>query len=302
MWSGVLELNTLFKLHVSICKATEEHRGGTDSITDLCACHRQPFRRLTLCEGGRARRTEEMQKSGETKNTAPAVKGVPGDGGEYIVLDDAKLDAIRVATDGSMAAAAVVGLSQVPRERAHGLYYVRPDSKMKRSAGPVEVLTDALQREKKAIVAKWTPRGRELLVAIYPQDGALVLNVLMYESEIRPPDDKCLINRDGVTDAEVEVAKQVLATLPGDFNFAAAEDEAVLVRQRAIEAARNGEPIPTNQPAADTKAPIDLMAALLAARQGTPVVKGTRATGTPTTAPSPRARATSPAASSFTRP
>ena len=113
-------------------------------------------------------------------------------------------------------------------------------------------------------------------MAIYPKNGALVMQGLMYEPEVRAPDEKCLIGAEGVSDPEIEIAAQVLDGLPGEFDFAAAEDEAVLARQEAIEAARNGEPIATRQAVTDTESAPDLVAALLAATKGAPVVKGTR--------------------------
>ncbi|MGA2162930.1 MAG: Ku protein [Solirubrobacteraceae bacterium] len=276
MWSGVLELNTAFKLHVSICKANESYR-GRDPISDLCACHHKPFKRSTVCEGGRIRLTDELEKSGETENTVEVIKGVPGDGEEYVELSDAWVEAIKAAgTSDGMAVAAVVDLASVPTERYQGLYYVRPDSKVKRSKGPVEVVLGALERVNKAIITKWAPRGRELLVAIYAKDEALMLNVLMYESEVKAPDAKCLIGSDEVSEAEIDVAVQVLATLPGEFEFSAAQDDAVIVRQEAIEAARNGEEAPTREPVAAEEGTSDLMAVLLAATTAAPVVKDIR--------------------------
>lgn len=276
MWSGVLEVNTLFKLHVSICKGSEAYR-GKDQLQELCACCHEPFKRKTECEKGRIRLTETMEKSGETENTTEAVKGV-ANGDEYVVLDDEALEAIAAAgTSDGMAVASVIDIDRVLTERNNGLYYLRPDEKVKRSKGAVEVLFAALERDRKAIITKWAPRGREMLVAIYPKDGALVMNSIMFDSEIRSPDEKCLIGTAGVSDAEIDAACQVLATLPSEFDFAAAEDEAVAVRRAAIEAARNGEPIPVREPSRETEAAPDLMAALIAATKGAPVVKDRRA-------------------------
>jgi hypothetical protein len=68
-----------------------------------------------------------------------------------------------------------------------------------------------------------------------------------------------------------------LEQLPEEFDFAAATDEAVSVRQQAIEAARSGTPIPKRAPTAEAEAEPDMMAALRAA-----VEAGASAAGTPT--------------------
>lgn len=267
----------MFTVHVSVCKATEEYR-GKDQLRELCSCCQKPFKRQSVCEAGRVRLTEEMRNNDETDNTTEMVKGVEDDGEECAVLDDAKLKLIAQAgTSDAMAVAAVVDVTDVPKERGNGIYYLRPNAKVKKSEKAVEVLCAVLERHGKAVVTKWAPRGRELLVAIYPKGGALVMQGLMYEPEVRAPDERCLIGAEGVSDTEIEIAAQVLDGLPGEFDFAAAEDEAVLARQEAIEAARNDEPIPTKETVAATEAVPDLMAALLAATKGSPVVKATRA-------------------------
>jgi Ku protein len=280
MWSGVLEINTLFKLHVSICKGTEEYR-GKDALRELCACHHQPFTRQTVCEDGRVRLTDEMRKSGETDNSTEAVKGVLGEDEKYVILDDAALTAIAAAgTSDSLAVASVVELCDIPTERFNGLYYLTPDSKVKRSDDAVRVVVAALERDGKALITKWAPRGREVLVTIYPKDGALVMSAVMYESEVRAPDEKCLIKTAGISEDELEIASQLLAGLPAEYDFTAAEDEAVIARQQAIEAARAGEPIPTKEPSSQPEVVPDLMAALQAATKGTPVAKAKKAAAT----------------------
>jgi DNA end-binding protein Ku len=273
MWSGALRINSLLQAQVAICKGSESYR-GKEELKELCACHQKPFTRNTVCEGGRHRLTDEKRKSGETDNTTEAVKGVETDGENYVVLGDDALAAIGDAgTSDTIELAAVVDAADAPLERSTGLYYVRPDKKVKGSAGVLTVFFAALERTGKVAIGRWAPRGREQLVAIYPVSGALALNVLMYESEIREPDDTCLISVDAVSDPEVEVATQLLEGLPGEFDFHSAEDSAVAVRQEAIEAARTGKPIPVREPSAQPEVVPDLMAALQAATKGTPAAK-----------------------------
>jgi DNA end-binding protein Ku len=277
MWSGALQINSLLQAQVAICKGSETYR-GKEELRELCACHQKPFTRQTVCEGGRHRITEEKRKSGETDNTAEAVKGVATDSDRYVVLGDDALAAIaKAGTSDTIALAAVLDASDAPLERSAGLYYIRPDKKVKGSAGVLSVFFAALERTEKVAIGRWAPRGREQLVAIYPVNGALVLNILMYESEIREPDETCLISVDEVADPEVDVAIQLIEGLSSDFDFTSAEDSAVAVRQEAIEAARNGKQIPTREPAAKPEVVPDLMAALQAAAKGTPAAKAKKA-------------------------
>ena len=219
MWSGALQINSLLQAQVAICKGSETYR-GKEELRELCACHEKPFTRQTVCEGGRHRITEEKRKSGETDNTAEAVKGVATDSDRYVVLGDAQLAAIAQAgTSDTIALAAVLDASDAPLERSAGLYYVRPDKKVKGSAGVLSVFFAALERTEKVAIGRWAPRGREQLVAIYPVNGALVLNVLMYESEIREPDETCLISVDEVPTPKSTSPSSSLEGLSGDFDF-----------------------------------------------------------------------------------
>lgn len=276
MWSGVLEINTLFKLHVAIAKGTEEYR-GKDPLRELCACCQKPFTRQSVCEAGSVRLTEEMRANDETEDTTEMVKGVLGDGDDFVVLDDDALASIAEAgvSDG-MAVASVVELDRLPIERFTGLYYLCPDSKVKRSEDAVKVVVAALERQRKALITKWAPRGKEMLVAIYPKDGALAMKAVMFASEVREPDAKWQISTEGVGEEEIKVAEQLLGTLPADFEFDAAVDNTVAVRQAAIEAARSGKPVPKREPAGPAEAAPDLMATLTAAMQGTPAVSDQR--------------------------
>ncbi len=154
---------------------------------------------------------------------------------------------------------------QIPLERTTGLYYVTHDKKVKGSKKAVDLVYGALEQAGKMAVARWAPRGREMLVVIRPIDGRLVASVLLFESEIRDATPHTLSDRE-VSPDEIALAIQLLGQLPSEFNFASAEDEAVAVRQQAIAAARDGEPIPTQAPAQPTQAePDNLMAVLRAA-------------------------------------
>ena len=78
-----------------------------------------------------------------------------------------------------------------------------------------------------------------------------------------------------VSEEEVDLAIQLLERLPGRFDFDAACDEAVPVRQQAIEAARAGKPVLVKAPTPATEAEPDLMAsALRAALDATPQWSG----------------------------
>jgi DNA end-binding protein Ku len=277
IWSGALRINSLLQAQVSIGKGSEPYRGKED-LKEVCECCQLPFTRKTTCDAGRRRLTDAMRKAKDTDNTTEAVKGVEIDTDKYAVLQPEQLDAIDSAgTSDAIALEAVIDAADAPMERAHGLYYIQPDKKVKGSAAVLAVFFAALERSGKVAIGKWAPRGREHLVAIRPVGGALVLSSLVYESEVRAPDEACLISLDEVADPEVDVAIQLLEGLPGEFDFKSAVDGAVVVRQEAIEAARTGKPIPKREPESQAEVVPHLMAALEAATKGTPAANAKKA-------------------------
>lgn len=263
-WSGALHLNAFLQAHVSLTKGTEDYR-GKEGLTELCACHQEPFVRKTVCVEGFPRLTQEMEKAGETDGTTTVVKGVPNGEDSYVVLDDEKLQAIEKAgTSDTITIAAMLDPEQIPLERTAGLYYLTPDKKVKGSKKAVGLLYDALEQAGKIAVAKWAPRGREMLVVIRPLNEKLITSVLLFESEVRDSTPYLLADRE-VAQEEIDLAIQLLGQLPSEFDFQSATDQAVVVRQQAIEAARNGTPIPTSAPSQPAEEEPDLMATLRAA-------------------------------------
>jgi DNA end-binding protein Ku len=273
-WSGALHINAFLEAHISLVKGKEDYR-GREGLVELCACHQKPFERKTVCVEGFTRLTDELEKAGETDGTTKAVKGVPNGEDTWVALEDETLKAIEKAgTSDTIGIAAFLAPEQIPLERTSGLYYITPDKKVKGSAKAVKLLHAALARSGKMAVAKWAPRGREMLVVVRPIEKRLVASVLLFQSEVRDATPYTLADDGSVSEEEVDLAIQLLERLPGQFDFDAACDEAVPVRQQAIEAARAGKPVPIEAPTPAAEAEPDLMAALRAALDATPQAAG----------------------------
>jgi DNA end-binding protein Ku len=269
-WSGALQINGPLQAHVSLTKGTESYR-GKEALTELCSCHQRPFQRKTVCVEGFTRLTQEMEKAGETDGTTTVVKGVPnGDDGDYTVLSEEQLQAIENAGScDTITIAAILNPDEIPLERLSGFYYITHNKKVKGSKKPVRLLYEALAKPGKIAVARWAPKGREMLIVIRPLQGRLVASVVLYDSEVR---DHTPFQMDPETDVapeEVDLAIQLLGRLPEEFDFDSVADRAVAVRQQAIEAARAGKPIPTQAPAKPAEEEPELMSVLRAAVEAT---------------------------------
>jgi non-homologous end joining protein Ku len=270
-WSGALHINAFLEAHVSFTKGTEDYR-GREGLVELCACHKKPFKRSSVCVEGFTRLTQEMEKEGQTDNTTAAIKGVPNGEDTWVALGDDTIAAIEAAgTKDTITIAAILDPEQIPLERTHGMFYVTPNKKVKGSEKAVGLLYRTLARAGTMAVAKWAPRGREMLIVIRPneREETLIASPLLFGAEVRDFVPYKLAGGD-VSQEEIDLATQLLDRLPREFDFAVACDEAVAVRQEAIDAARNGKDIPVKAPTPAADAAPDMMAALRAALDATP--------------------------------
>jgi DNA end-binding protein Ku len=214
-----------------------------------------------------------MEKAGETDGTTNMVKGVlTGEDEEtYTALSEEQLQAIEIAgTSDTITIAAILNPEEIPIERTSGFYYLTHNKKVKGSKRTVKLLHQSLAKPGKIAVARWAPKGREMLIVIRPLDNRLVASVVLYESEVRDHTPFELDPEIEVAPEEVDLAVQLLARLPSEFDFDSAADRAVAVRQQAIEAAREGKPIPTQAPAKPAEEEPDLMSVLRAAVEAGP--------------------------------
>jgi DNA end-binding protein Ku len=268
-WSGALHINAFLTTNISLTKGTEDYR-GREGLVELCACHQKPFTRSSVCVEGFTRLTDKMEKEGETDGTTQMVKGVPKGEDTWVALDKDTIAAVEKAgTSDTIRIAALVDPERIPLERTSGMYYLTPDKKVTGSKTAVDLLYEVLDETGKMAVAKWAPRGREMIVVIRPGTETLLASVLLFESEIKDATPYTLTER-SISEEERELAMQLLERLPSEFDFDAACDEAVPIRQEAIEAARAGKPVHVAAPTPATEAEPDLMAALRAALDAPP--------------------------------
>jgi Ku protein len=262
-WSGAIHF-ALLDAHISLTKATEKYR-GRESLKEVCACHHKPFVRKTVCVEGFTRRTQATESADEADAMTDAVKGVPDGDGGYAEVNGEVLTAIEAAgTSHSLTVAAILAPWQVPHERTREMFYITPNKNVPGSKRNVDLLYDVLARGEKVAVTKWAPSGREMLLVIRPVENRLVASVLRFEAEVRDPAPFELVERE-TSPEEIELATQLLDTLPTKFDFVGARDESVEVRQQAIEAARKGEKVPTRPAPSVAEPEQDLMATLRAA-------------------------------------
>src|SRR2546429_6597034 len=109
-------------------------------------------------------------------------------------------------------------------------YYLGPD---KGGAKPYALLARALRESKRCAVGRWAARGKQYIVMIRPVDDGLVMQQLLYGTEVRSIKE-IDIPKTEVRDAELKLAQQLIEQQASErFDPSAYTDE---VRSR-VEAA-----------------------------------------------------------------
>lgn len=157
--------------------------------------------------------------------------------------------------------------------RIEGMYYIQMNGKVG-SPNTMKLFVDALAEEELCLVVKWTPRSRQQLLVIRPENGILVANSYSFANDMQEPDEAVRAHLSGTyTDAEMAQAKQLLNLLANQHSDAlnTAQDEAIPLRKALVEKALAGEgiPQPEEAPAQEKTAALsDALAQALAAAQG----------------------------------
>jgi DNA end-binding protein Ku len=159
-----------------------------------------PIRLVTAEKASATPRFHQIDRN--TKQRIRYIKVVPGKGevtkedivmgyevepGNYVLMEDGELDAVRLETRHTIELTQFVDLAEIDPLYFDRPYYVLPDGDVAEEG--YCVIRDALREKKKAAIGQLTLRGKENLVAVYPGGEGLVVDTLRYASEIKDADD-----------------------------------------------------------------------------------------------------------------
>ena len=106
--------------------------------------------------------------------------------GSYVEVDPKELDKLRPENDRALHLEAFVAPDSIDPLYFDGrMYYLGPANAG--SSEPYAVLTEALSHENKVAIGQVVFSGKRQLVLVRPAKGVLVMAMLRYAEEIRPP-------------------------------------------------------------------------------------------------------------------
>jgi DNA end-binding protein Ku len=207
------------------------------------------------------------------------VKGWEVAKGEFVFVEDADLEAITVQDDSrAIEITRFVPLDQVDPVFYDRTYYLAPAANTAQRR-PYVLLLRAMQETGMGAQGRFILRGQENFCLIRPRGDALALETLFVAEDVRSQVEiEEAVGEAAVKDAELDLARQVIDSLAGDFDAAELESEYRRDLRSMLEAKLAGEEVKRPEPVPDETPVIDLMEALRqsvseAQKQGKPAAK-----------------------------
>ena len=223
------------------------------------------FHQLSGKSGVRIAQKRVDAQSGEEVSYEDIVKGYELAPDRYVVIEPAELDTLQPKKTKTIEIEDFVELSQIDPIFYDHPYYLAPGPG---GAKPYRLLLEAMAETDKVAIARVVIRSKEQLVAIRAMGDVLEMATMLFADEVSPPErlDELPDPKEvKTTKREVEIAKQLIGSLAGDFQPDKYRDtyrEEVLA---LIERKAEGKEIAAQPEAEEEQAPApDLMSALKA--------------------------------------
>jgi DNA end-binding protein Ku len=189
------------------------------------------------------------------------IKGYEFAKDQYVIVSDDELEKLELTTSRSMEISEFVPLDTVDPLYFDNGYYLGPDKGAERA---YRLLAKALEEARFAAVAKYTNRGRQNLILLRPLSGALVMQQLRYDDEVKKLGDIPIPDAT-VSEAELGLARQFIGAMAKPkFDISLYKDEYRDRLRELLDRKVKGEAIElTPMPAPQAKV-VDLMEALKA--------------------------------------
>jgi DNA end-binding protein Ku len=221
------------------------------------------FHQIDAESGQRIRQQRVNPASGEEIPYEQIVKGYEISPDRYVTITPEELESLEPQKTRTIDIEEFVDLEQIDPIYYDHPYYLVPD---KGAAKAYRLLLDAMDGADKVAIARVVIRSKESLVALRAHDGAITMETMLFPDEVIQPDSiEELASGDGdvkTTKRELDMAKQLIESLSGDFDASQYRDE---YRERVldlIERKAAGETITIEAPEPERAEVPDLMAAL----------------------------------------
>jgi DNA end-binding protein Ku len=221
--------------------------------------------------GARIRYRRVSEQTGEEVPNDQIVKGYELESGHYVVIEGDELAALKPKANRQIEIEDFVDLSEIDPIYFEQPYYLVPD---KDAAKAYRLLAQVMEDEGKVAVGRFVLRSKEALVAIRPVDGMLCLETMRYADEVLEPDREQIDTETEPSERELDMARQLVSTLTGQFDPEKYRDEYREEVLALIDRKAAGEEIVAPAAPEEPAKVLDLMAALEASLARTGAKQG----------------------------
>jgi DNA end-binding protein Ku len=219
------------------------------------------FHQLHDDTGVRIQQKRVDPSTGEEVQYESIVKGYELSPEHYVVITPEELESLDPVKTRSIDISDFVQLDEIDPIYFDHPYYLAPGTG---GAKAYELLRQAMEESGKVAIGRVVIRSKESLVAIRPSGPALAMETMLFPDEVVDPLslDELPVEDAKATKRELEMARQLIASLSGEFDPSQYRDE---YRERVlelIERKAQGEEIAVQPAAQEPEKVPDLMAAL----------------------------------------
>jgi DNA end-binding protein Ku len=223
-WKGYLKLS-LVSCAVALYNASS-------------ASERVSFNTLNRKTGNRLKQNLVDSVSGEPVDTADRVKGYQVSKGQYVMVEDTDLEALKIESTKTIELETFVPQAEIDEIYLDSPYYLAPDDKVAEEA--FAVIRDAMMKKKMVGIGRVVLNRRERMLMLAPRSKGMLATTLRYPYEVRQDGEYFADIHDVELPAEMlDIAQEIIARKSGHFEpdkFTDRYEEAVVGMLRAKQA------------------------------------------------------------------
>lgn len=240
-WTGNLQIS-LVSFGVSLYVATE----SKSQIS---------FHQISRRTGERIRHQKVLESAAENNEAAPAVekdeivKGYEYQKGQYVIIEPAELENLRVPSKHTIAVAQFVNRTELNPEYLEKPYFLVPENDSQAEA--FNVVRQALVDTGKVAIGKVTFSGRENIIAVAPasdDDRGLMAYTMRFQYELRNKADYFRdIKQPPIDQGSLELAETLIKKMSAKLDIGKFEDGYETAVKALVEAKMKNLPVPIDE-------------------------------------------------------
>ncbi len=223
-WKGYLKLS-LVSCAVALYNASS-------------SSERVSFNTLNRKNGNRLKQNLVDSVSGEPVDTADRVKGYQVSKGQYVMVEDADLEALKIESNKTIELETFVPQAEIDEIYVDSPYYLAPDDKVAEEA--FAVIREAMARKKMVGIGRVVLSRRERMLMLQPRGNGMLATTLRYPYEVRQDAEYFSGIHDVKLSSEMlDIAQEIIARKSSHFEpdqFSDRYEEAVVEMLRAKQA------------------------------------------------------------------